>query len=318
MKAVVIYRPGGPDELILEERPVPQIKKGWSRVKIKGFGVNHSEIFTRKGLSPGVGFPRVLGIECVGVIDATTDPVRLPEGQKVISIMGEMGRAFDGSYEEYALIPNEQIYPVATGLSWENLAAVPETYYTAYGSMLNLRIGSSDEVLVRGAASGVGVAFARLLRAQYGNLRLTGTSRSLNKSGYLKNVGYDEVIQDRDGRLQTPRSYDRILELIGPATLHDSFSHTKPGGIVCSTGELGGVWNIDLEPIQELPANGYLTSFYSGNVSEEKVNEMLAFIEERHVNAAPERVFPLENVADAHRYLEGGHSFGKAVVLCGE
>ena len=135
MKAVVIHEPGGPDKLVYEEVPTPTIKPGWSLVKIKGFGINHSEIFTRKGLSPSVKFPRVLGIECVGVIAETTDPKRLPVGQKVISIMGEMGREFDGSYAEYALLPNKQIYPINTTLDWASLAAVPETYYTAFGTL---------------------------------------------------------------------------------------------------------------------------------------------------------------------------------------
>lgn len=79
-------------------------------VKAKGFGINHSEIFTRKGLSPTVQFSRILGIECVGqVVEMTRGDLQI--GQKIVSIMGEMGRAFDGSYAEYALLPNERIYP---------------------------------------------------------------------------------------------------------------------------------------------------------------------------------------------------------------
>ena len=118
MKAIVIYEAGGPEKLIHKEVPVPEVKPGWSLVRIIGRGVNHSEIFTREGQSPSVTFPRILGIECAGVIAKTTDPERLPEGEKVISIMGEMGRAFDGGYAEYALLPNHQIYPVTTDLPW--------------------------------------------------------------------------------------------------------------------------------------------------------------------------------------------------------
>ena len=140
MKAIVIYEAGGPEKLIYTDVPTPKVKPGWSLVRVMGRGVNHSEIFTRDGQSPSVKFPRILGIECVGVIAGSTDPERLPEGCKVISIMGEMGRAFDGGYAEYALLPNDQIYPVDTDLPWEILAAVPETYYTAFGSMKNLRI----------------------------------------------------------------------------------------------------------------------------------------------------------------------------------
>ena len=107
MKAIVIYEAGGPEKLLLEERPVPQVREGWSLVRVKGFGINHSEIFTRKGLSPSVTFPRILGIECVGILERSTDPEKLPEGTRVVSIMGEMGRAYDGGYAEYVLLPNE-------------------------------------------------------------------------------------------------------------------------------------------------------------------------------------------------------------------
>ena len=93
MKAVKIYQAGGPEQLIYQDVPTPDIKEGWSLVKIKGFGINHSEIFTREGKSPSVQFPRILGIECVGEVVQSSTPA-LAVGQKVVSIMGEMGRAF--------------------------------------------------------------------------------------------------------------------------------------------------------------------------------------------------------------------------------
>lgn len=116
MKAVVVNELGGPEKLVYTTVPTPTVRPGWSLVKVKGFGINHSEIFTRKGLSPTVKFPRILGIECVGVIAESTDPAHLPVGQRVVSIMGEMGRAFDGSYAEYVLVPNDQVYSVTTDL----------------------------------------------------------------------------------------------------------------------------------------------------------------------------------------------------------
>ena len=126
LKAIVIYEAGGPEKLLYEEVPTPKVKEGWSLVRVQGFGINHSEIFTRKGQSPTVKFPRILGIECAGVIEETTDEKRLPVGTQVISIMGEMGRDFDGGYAEYALLPNQQIHPVHTDLPIEEWAALPE------------------------------------------------------------------------------------------------------------------------------------------------------------------------------------------------
>lgn len=319
MKAIVIYEPGGPEKLIYTEVPLPAVRPGWSLVKVRGFGINHSEVFTREGLSPSVTFPRILGIECVGEIAESTDLEQLPKGQKVLSIMGEMGRDFDGGYAEYVLLPNEQIYPVETSLDWSTLAALPETYYTAYGSFKNLKIAPEDRILVRGGTSGVGVAFLRLVRAKFPQASVAGSTRNPAKAGMLREVGFDEAIEERDGVLQSTRQFTKVLELIGPATLKDTFAHTAEGGIVCSTGQLGGVWAIsDLEPIMELPANGYLTSFYSGNVDRVRLQEMLDFVKEYSVDPSPEKVFSLEEVPKAHEYLASAGSFGKAVVVIRE
>lgn len=317
MKAAVVHHPGAPNVLKVQEVPIPKVRPGWSLVRIRGFGVNHSEIFTRQGLSPGVAFPRILGIECVGTVAESSDTTHLPVGRRVVSIMGEMGRAFDGSYAEYCLLPNAQIIPVVSDLPWPTLAAIPETFYTAFGSLQNLHLTGDEHVLVRGATSGVGIAFAGLVHAAYPKMSLAGSCRRPEaKRDALAAAGFDTVIADCGGALQTNRTFDRVLELIGPASLKDTCAHTMPGGIICSTGQLGGQWFMDgFDPIMDLPEGGYLTSFYSGNVRADRMNALLAFIETHDIDAAPVKVFDLDHVSDAHRYLEGRHSFGKTVVL---
>ncbi len=316
MKAIVIYEAGGPEKLIYTDVPTPELKPGWSLVRVMGRGVNHSEIFTRDGQSPSVKFPRILGIECVGVIAGSTDSERLPEGCKAISIMGEMGRAFDGGYAEYALLPNDQIYPVDTDLPWEILAAVPETYYTAFGSMKNLRIRGDERILVRGGTSGVGIAFLRLVKAGFPDAVVTGTTRRADKRQQLLGAGFDEVIVDADNVLQTKERYDRVLDLIGPAALRDTFAHTTPEGIICVTGLLGGKWTLDdFDPLEDMPADAYLTAFHSGNANEAKLQEMLDFIKTHSVDVKPEKVFKLSEMRKAHEYLGSSRSFGKVVVM---
>lgn len=316
MKAVVIYEAGGPEKLIYQDVPKPEVKPGWSLVRVMGRGVNHSEAFTRDGESPSVRFPRILGIECVGVVEETTDPERLPVGQKVISIMGEMGRAFDGGYAEYALLPNEQIYPVNTDMPWEDLAAVPETYYTAFGSMKLLKIEEGSRVLVRGGTSGVGVAFARLVKAGFENVHVTGTTRNPTKSQQLLDAGFDAAIQDKDNILQTEEKYDRIFDLIGPAAMEDTLAHGAEGSITCVTGLLGGIWTLDdFDPLGDIPVDGYLTGFHSGNVNEERIQEMLDYIASNNVDVKPEKVFDLSEMRAAHEYLGSSKSFGKVVVM---
>lgn len=319
IKAVVVSEAGGTDQLVYKEVERPKIKSGWSLVKVKGFGINHSEIFTREGKSPSVEFPRILGIECVGVIEETTDLLHFPIGHKVISLMGEMGRDFDGSYAEYVLLPNTQLYSVETELSWKELATIPETYYTAFGSMQNLQITEDDRVLVRGGTSGVGIAFLNLLKGKYPSMFVAGTTRNLNKTNLLLNSGFDAIVEEKDGSLQTEETFDKLLELIGPATIKDSFNYLNEGGILCSTGQLGGKWYLkEFDPIIDIKRNSYLTSFYSGNVAEDRINELLTYIADNKVKVEPEKVFRLDEIQQAHEYLESSHSFGKVIVLVEE
>lgn len=313
MKAAMIYEAGGPEQLKVEMVKQPEVKAGWSLVKVMGFGINHSEIFTRKGESPSVKFPRILGIECVGVVEESTSP-NLKNGQKVVSFMGEMGRAYDGGYAQYCLLPNDNIFPIKSNLSWPEIAAIPETYYTAYMSLKNLRINENDKVLVRGATSGVGYAFLKLLRGRYPNINCVGTSRSENKRALLEQAGYDEVIIDQDNILQTDESFDRILDLIGPAAILDTFKHINKQGIICITGLLGNQWSFDFEPLEELPNSTYLTIADSSDRNQTDVSDLFSYIEKYHVNVKPEKIFSLDDIQEAHRYLESSNSFGKVVV----
>ena len=180
----------------------------------------------------------------------------------------------------------------------------------------SLRIEPQDRVLVRGAGSGVGIAFAQLLKAQFPHIELHGSTRNPAKAARLQAVGFDGVITEVDGKLQTDQNYDKILELVGPATLRDSFSHINEHGIVCNTGQLGNVWGVnDFDPIVELKNNSYLTAFYSGNVSQAKLDEMFDYIRQFNVKILIERVFTLKQVSEAHRFLQSADGFGKVVVV---
>lgn len=258
-----------------------------------------------------------MGIECTGEIAETTDPERLPHGQKVVSLMGEMGRAFDGSYAEYALVPNGQIYPVASDLPWKSLLPSPRPDIPPMGRSRTLKVEDADHVLVRGATSSVGIAAARLLVAAHPALDLAGTTRNLAKDKLLRNAGYRRIIEDRDGVLQTDERFDKVLELIGPATLRDTFAHISEGGICCCTGELGGQWYLDdhFDPIMDLPANGYLTSFCSGNVDQARLQALFDEIARTHADLEPAKVFPFSELREAHAWLGTERSGGKSVVV---
>ena len=134
MKAAVLHRPGGPEVLGLESVPVPGARSGEVLIRVRAFGLNRSELFTRQGHSPGVGLPRILGIEAVGTVEAAPGG-EFERGTTVATVMGGMGRDFDGSYAEFTRVPAPQVQAVRTDLPWDVLGALPEMLQTVWGSL---------------------------------------------------------------------------------------------------------------------------------------------------------------------------------------
>ena len=321
MKAAVLYHPGGPDNFVLEERPIPAVQPGWVLVKIKAFGLNRSELMTRKGLSPDVRFPRVLGIECVG--EVVDDPSgQLEPGQKVAAFMGGMGRDFDGSYAEYAVLPKDLLSPFTSHLDWNVLGALPEMFQTVYGSLHRaLKIRADQTILVRGGTSSVGMLAIQM--AKQSGLRVLATTRSQEKAILLLEKGADQVLID-DGRLKPklrsiyPDGVDHILELIGTATLKDSLRCVAPGGAVCMTGMLAEQWSVpDFAPMEFIPATVQLTIYDSGQIriGLEHFRRFILDIESGVIIPGIGRTFALAEIADAHRLMEANSAGGKIVIL---
>ena len=271
MRAAVCVRAGGPEVLEIRELPVPAVRDGWSLVQVKGAGLNRSELRTRQGHSPNVTFPRVLGIECVGIVAASTDPT-LPEGTTVAAVMGEMGREFDGGYAEYALLPNSLLMPVTTTLPWDVLAALPETYLTAQGSLDALGVvpGGQGRLLIRGGTSSVGMAAASIASG-YG-IETAATTRRPGKIDALTAAGADYALVDDGGSLAAsvhavwPEGPDYVLDLVGASTAVDSLRLVRRGGTVCMAGSLSGWLIPDFEPIAMIPSGTRLTAFHSDDL----------------------------------------------------
>ena len=350
MKAMVLEKPCSAQEMKVKNVPIPAVKKDWILVKIKAFGINRAEIFTRQGDSPSVKLPRVIGIECVGVVE---DPANsdFKKGDKVFSMMNGMGREFDGSYAEYILIPKNQVYRLPNEKSffknidnielknkeqlkekfsknleiteenifWSEIAAYPELYYTAYGSLFkSLKLKEGETLLVRGGTGSVALAAIQLAKAI--NVRVIATSRSASKKQFLKGKGADEVIvgnENFDENLKKlfPDGVDKVLELIGRPTLKSSLKSVKQGGIVCMTGCLGG-WIIeDFEPLVDIISESYLTSFDSTNVNKDTIKEMFEFIEKYNIKPCISKIFTLDEISLAHKYLESNSANGKVIIM---
>jgi NADPH:quinone reductase-like Zn-dependent oxidoreductase len=318
MRAAVMERPGPPEVLQVREVPVPEPRPGWTLVRVRAFGLNRSEMFTRQGHSPDVRFPRVLGIECVGEVAAGGV---LAPGTKVAAVMGGMGRAFDGGYAEYALLPDDLLIPVGTDLDWEVFGALPETYLTAQGSLDALR-PDGGTLLVRGGTSSVGMAALSIAKGL--GLRTIATTRNAGKVAALEASGADHVVLDEGGvsegvRAVVPDGPDYVLELLGAPTLADSLGLVRKGGTVCMTGILSGQWTIpEFEPMGAIPSGTYLTTFHSddlqGAAGTGTLQRLVDGVSGGRFRPGIDRVFTLDEIAAAHRYMEADKATGKLVV----
>ncbi|WP_285575646.1 zinc-binding dehydrogenase [Actinoallomurus iriomotensis] len=324
MRAAVCVQAGGPEVLRIREVPVPAVRAGWSLVRVKGAGLNRSELRTRQGHSPNVRFPRVLGIECVGVVAVSTDPA-LPAGTTVAAVMGEMGREFDGGYAEYALLPNALLMPVTTTLPWDVLAALPETYLTAQGALdaLGIAPGDRGRLLIRGGTSSVGMAAASIA-AGYG-VETAATTRRQDKTDALTAAGVDHAILDTGGSLTDdvhaiwPDGPDHVLDLVGASTAADSLRLVRRGGTVCVAGSLSGWLIPDFEPIAMIPSGTRLTAFHSddlkGGAGATLLRRIVQQVEAGLYRPNLDRVFGLDDIVAAHRHMENDQAAGKVVVL---
>ena len=321
MKAVVIREPGAPEVLAIEELPVAKLAPGWVLIRVKAFGLNRSELFTRQGHSPGVRFPRVLGIEAVGVVENAPGGEFKP-GQTVATAMGGMGRAFDGSYAEYTSVPASQVQAINTSLDWATLGALPEMMQTAWGSLNNaLRLSAGQSLLIRGGTTSVGLAAAVLAKRQ--GATVAATTRKAHRESMLKDNGADHVFIDTgeiagDVRRVFPDGVDKVLELVGTTTLLDSLQSAARFGSVCMTGMVGNAWELDqFSPMGAIPSTVNLTTYSGGSRDfvDTPLQTIVNEVEVGRMTPKIGRVFQLDDIVEAHRCMEDNAAGGKIVVL---
>ncbi|WP_255421952.1 zinc-binding alcohol dehydrogenase family protein [Tessaracoccus sp. MC1627] len=320
MRAVVLEAPGPVSNLLVRELPIPEPRPGWVRIRIHAFGLNRSELHTRLGLAEGVTFPRVPGIEATGVVDLAPGGEFEP-GQQVMTMMGGMGRVFDGGYAEYTCVPAGQVIAFRSDLNWATLGALPEMLQTAYGSLtVGLDLQPGQSLLIRGGSSSVGMA-AAVLAKRRGAL-VFATTRDPAKAESLRAVGVDHVIID-DGDIATqvrrilPDGVDAAVELVGTPTLPDTLRSTRVHGVVCFTGMLSNQWTVrDFYPIDYLPRGVRLTA-YSGEADDLPPEVLQGFLDDVAAGRAVvpiDRTFTLDKIQEAHTVMEQGTARGKLIV----
>jgi NADPH:quinone reductase-like Zn-dependent oxidoreductase len=327
MRAVVLSQPGGPENLVLSTLPLPRPRPGWVRIAVRAFGLNRSELHMRLGLSEGITFPRVLGIEAVGVIDELPEGESgggsddgLALGQQVATMLGGMGRVFDGGYAEQVVVPRRQVIPFDSNLPWAVLGSVPETLQTAYGSLdIDLDLQSGQTLLIRGGTSALGLAAATLAKDR--GATVLATTRQPERAAALRAQGVDHVIIDggqiaRAVRAIAPDGVDAALELVGTPTLPDTLRATRVHGTVCFTGMLSNRWTVsEFYHIDYIPRGVRLTA-YAGGADDLPAPVLQAWLDRLAAGElviGPLHTYTLDDIPRAHTELEHNRVFGKLV-----
>jgi NADPH:quinone reductase-like Zn-dependent oxidoreductase len=252
---------------------------------------------------------------------------RLREGQKVAALMGGMGRTFNGSYAELTRVPAANVVPVESKLPWAELAAIPESYATAWTCInRNLALSKGQAFLVRGGTSALGQAAINI--AAQACAHVIATTRRPERIESLKSIGAENVLLEAPQLSQKvrelfPRGIDSVLELVGNSTLLDSLAMVRPDGRVCLAGFLGGGASIaEFNPLMQMPSGVQFSFFASAFTfgSEEYPLKQIPFqaiaddAAKGIYKAKPARVFRFEEIQEAHRLMESGEANGKIVV----
>src|SRR5262249_22843217 len=261
MRAIVLECFGGPECLVYKELPEPEPIAGQVVIEEKAFGINHAEMHMRRG--EWAEAAEVIGIECVGLVKACPGG-EFPVGAKVAALMGGLGRTINGSYAEYTRAPASNVALIESCLPWEELAAIPETYATAWTCLFrNLEIAAGQTLLIRGGTSSFGRAAINL--AVNAGARVIATTRNRERFAELEKLGADRVELEGSGlseRIAEAKQLDAVLDLVGNSTILDSLAMLRRGGRACLAGFLGGLDPIrDFNPLLQMASGVYLTFF---------------------------------------------------------
>ncbi|HEX4850745.1 MAG TPA: zinc-binding dehydrogenase [Puia sp.] len=337
MKAILVSKPGGAENLIIRTVPLPTVMSDQVLIEVKAFGINHAEIYMREGNWPEIA--NIIGIECVGIVQQ--DPSgKFKPGQKVATLMGGMGRSINGSYAQLTCVRLTNVVALESELDWPTLASIPESFASAWGALFPvLKIEAGESLLIRGATSAFGQA-ACILAKQKG-LTVIATTRSEEKKKLLYNLGANHVIIDRGKISQEVRKIisfgvDKVLELVGSTTLRDTISSTARTGTVCMAGFLGGRTQMDkLQPqlewilkkkgnnfglhIPGLPKIAFFASSAIGTtkfpISKIPFQQFVDDTEQKKIPSILSHVFRFDEISRAHQHMEQDGSMGKIVVL---
>lgn len=322
MRAIVLDKFGGLDSLVYRDIPEPEPKAGHVVIEIKAFGLNHAELHMRRG--EWAEAAPVSGIECVGIVKSCPGG-EFPVGAKVAALMGGLGRTINGSYAQYTRAPVTNVALIEAELPWAELAAIPETYATAWTCLFrNLDLKRGELLVIRGATSSFGQAALKL--AANAGVRVIATTRSHDRFALLEKLGAERCEIERPDlskHIREAKQIDAVLDLVGNSVMLDSLAMLRRGGRSCLAGWLGGLDPIaDFNPLLQMASGVYLTffgSFVFGTpgfpLSDVPLGQIAAEAAAGRLDVKPARIFHFDEIREAHRVMEANEAGGKMVVL---
>jgi NADPH:quinone reductase len=322
MRAIVLEKFGGLDSLVYKDIPEPEPTDGHVVIRIKAFGINHAEMHMRRG--EWAEAAPVSGIECVGLVKSCPGG-EFAVGAKVAALMGGLGRTINGSYAEYTRAPAANVALIEADLPWAELAAIPETYATAWTCLFrNLEIEKGQLLVIRGATSSFGQAALKM--AVNAGIRVIATTRDHSRFPMLERLGAErcEIEQpDLSKHIAEAKQIDRVLNLVGNSVLLDSLAMLRRGGRSCLAGFLGGLAPVpDFNPLLQMSSGvhfSFFGSFVFGTpgfpLSDVPLQQIATDAAAGRLDVKPIRIFGFEEIREAHRVMEANEARGKMVVV---
>ena len=322
MRAIVLEKFGGLDSLVYKDIPEPEPPAGHVVIEIKAFGINHAEMHMRRG--EWAEAAPVSGIECVGIVKSCPGG-EFPVGAKVAALMGGLGRTINGSYAQYCRAPVSNVALIEADLPWAELAAIPESYATAWTCLFrNLEITAGQLLVIRGATSSFGQAALKL--AVNAGARVIATTRNRERFALLQKLGAERCEVERPDLsmdIAEAKQIDAVLNLVGNSVALDSLAMLRPGGRACLAGFLGGLAPIpDFNPLLQMPSGVHLSffgSFVFGTpgfpLSDVPLQQIAKDAAAGRLDVKPVRVFRFDEIREAHRVMEANEAGGKMVVV---
>lgn len=324
MKAVIITRPGGPEVLELQDRPTPAPGIGQIRVRVRASALNRADILQREGNYPvPPGAPAdIIGMEYVGEVDALGDAATLWKvGDRVMGIVG------GGGHAQYLLVHEREAMRMPSSLPWEDAAAIPEAFLTAYDALftrLNLRTG--ETLLIHAVGSGVGTAALQI--AKVAGARVVGTARTPEKLPRARELGLDIAVDASRGDWPAEveksvgrESVDAVLDLVGGNYLDGNLRVVTLKGRIVVVGLTAGATaplNMGVLLRKRLTMVG---TVLRARPLEEKITlarefseRMVPLFDSGRLRPVVDRVFAFEEIRDAHRLMQSNGTFGKIVL----